>query len=256
MTPTTRRTVFLVAGAGLVAFYLWGLIGLPAFGHYHGPYGYLIDAIAVAQTHATGVVSAVNFDYRGFDTLGEEFILFVAATGVATVLRELRGEREEPVPGQGDDSAPGRQVSPTSEAVRMTALVYAGPVLVLGWFLTTHAQTNPSGGFQGGVIMATAVILVYLSGQFIAFKRLSPVDVTDAVEAVGAGGFAAVGLGVLATGASFLADILPLGSTPGEVNASGTIALISFFVGVEVVAAFVLIANELLEQTVVIRQGA
>ncbi|HLJ09341.1 MAG TPA: MnhB domain-containing protein [Acidimicrobiia bacterium] len=253
MTPATRRAVFLVAGVGLLAFYLWGLTGLPAFGHYHGPYGDLIDAVAVAQTHATGIVSAVNFDYRGFDSLGEEFILFVAATGVATVLRELRGERAEAPLGEGSDA--DRPVSPTSETVRMAALVFTGPVLVLGWFLTTHAQTNPSGGFQGGVVMATAVFLVYLAGQFLVFKRLSPVDVTDAVEAVGAGGFAAVGLGVLATGASFLADVLPLGSPPGEVDASGTIALISFFVGVEVVAAFVLIANELLEQTIVIRQG-
>ena len=35
------------------------------------------------QTNATGVVSAINFEYRGFDTVGEEFILFIAAAGVA-----------------------------------------------------------------------------------------------------------------------------------------------------------------------------
>jgi multicomponent Na+:H+ antiporter subunit B len=245
--------VFVVAAAGMAAFYLWGLSGLPAFGHYAGPYGYLIDAVAIHQTHATGVVSAVNFDYRGFDTLGEEFILFVAATGVATVLRELRNEREDPS-GEHDDAGPGRGASPTSETVRMAALVFVGPVLAVGWFLTTHAQTDPSGGFQGGVVMATALFLVYLGGQFVVFERFSPIDLVDSVEAVGAGGFALVGLGALCSGAAFLADFLPLGSPAGEVDASGTIALISFFVGVEVVAAFVLIANEFLEQTVLIRR--
>jgi len=45
------------------------------------------------------VVSAVNFEYRGFDTLGEEFILFIAATGVATVLRHLRDEHDIRVVG-------------------------------------------------------------------------------------------------------------------------------------------------------------
>jgi multicomponent Na+:H+ antiporter subunit B len=70
MTPAQRRWVFLVGGAGLVAFYLWGLLGLPGFGNYPGPYGFIINRIAVAQTNATGVVSAINFDYRGFDTLG------------------------------------------------------------------------------------------------------------------------------------------------------------------------------------------
>ena len=79
---------------GLVAFYLWGLLGLPGFGNYPGPYGFVLNRIAVSQTNATGVVSAVNFDYRGFDTLGEEFILLTAAAGVSIVLRRLRGERE------------------------------------------------------------------------------------------------------------------------------------------------------------------
>lgn len=252
MSPATRRAVFVVGVAGLMAFYVWGLLGLPAFGHYRGPYGYLIDRIAIHQTHATGVVSAVNFFYRGFDTVGEEFILFVAAIGVATVLRALRDETED-TNAPGDDRATGRAVSPTSDTVRMAALVYTGPVLVMGWFLTTHAQTSPSGGFQGGVVMASAIALVYLGGQFIVFKRLSPVDFTETVEAIGAGGFALVGIGVLASGAAFLADVLPLGSPAGAVDASGTIALISFLVGVEVVAAFVLIVNEFLEQTIVIR---
>ena len=250
MSTRSRRLLFLFAAAGMAVFVLWGLSDMPAFGDYRGPYGYIINSIAVAQTHATGVVSAVNFDYRGFDTLGEEFILFAAATGVATVLRELRGEQEQ----RAVDAASGLDVPPVSDAVRMATLAFTGPVLVMGWFLTTHAQTNPSGGFQGGIVMATAFVLVYLAGQFLAFKRLSPVDLTDIAEAVGAGGFVAVGLGTLATGAAYLTNVLPLGSTPGAVNSSGTIALISFFVGVEVTAAFILIVNEMLEQTVVIRR--
>jgi hypothetical protein len=40
------------------------------------------------------------------------------------------------------------------------------------------------------------------------------------------------------------------------VSSSGTIALISFFVGLEVAAAFILIVGELLEQTLLIRQGS
>src|SRR6266568_1692687 len=172
MTPRQRRWIFLVAGAGLVAFYLWGLSGLPGFGRYPGPYGPAILRVAVAQTNATGVVSAINFDYRGFDTVGEEFILFVAATGVATVLRRLRGERER-----------------------------------------------------------------------------------SAVDEVGAGGFVAIGVSAVAMGLPYLKNLLPLGQVPGAVSSSGTIALISFFVGIEVAAAFILIVGELLEQTLLIRQG-
>jgi multicomponent Na+:H+ antiporter subunit B len=252
MTPVQRRWMFGLAVAGLAAFYLWGLSGLPGFGNYPGPYGFAILHIAVQETNATGIVSAVNFDYRGFDTLGEEFILFTAASGTAVVLRRLRGERERsPV-----DEAADRDVPPTSGAVRMVALLFTGPVMVVGWWLASHAQTNPSGGFQGGVILATAFILVYLAGEFLVFKRFSPVALTDAVEAVGAGGFAAVGVAAVAMGLAYLTDFLPLGQTPGAVSSSGTIALISFFVGLEVGAAFILIVGELLDQTLLIRQGA
>jgi multicomponent Na+:H+ antiporter subunit B len=250
MTPAARRWVFLAGGAGFAAFLLWGLTGLPGFGGYPGPYGDVINRVAVAQTNATGVVSAINFEYRGFDTVGEEFILFTAAIGVATVLRHLRGERER----AARDGAMDRDVPPVSEAVRLVSLLLVGPVFLVGWYLASHAQTTPSGGFQGGVVLATSFILIYLAGEFLVFKRISPVSITDAVGAVGAGGFAAIGVTALAMGLPYLFNFLPLGSAPGAVSSSGTIALISFFVGIEVGAAFVLIVSELLEQTLVFRQ--
>lgn len=256
MTPGQRRWAFLIAMAGLAAFYLWGLAGLPGFGTYLGPYGNVINRIAVAQAKATGVVSAVNFEYRGFDTLGEEFILFVAATGVATVLRRLRDERARDASGEARDEAMDREAPPTSGAVRMVALALTGPTVVIGWYLASHAQTSPSGGFQGGVVLATAFILIYLAGQFLVFERISPAGVTDAVEAVSAGGFAAVGIAAVVAGLAYLTNFLPLGTTPGAVSSSGTIALISFFVGLEVGAAFVLIVGELLDQTLLLRQGS
>jgi multicomponent Na+:H+ antiporter subunit B len=251
VTPGQRRWAFLAAMAALAVFYLWGLKGLPGFGNYPGPYGNIINRLAVPQTNATGVVSAINFEYRGFDTVGEEFILFIAATGVSLVLRHLRGERER----SARDEALGPRAPSTTDAVRMVCLVIVGPTVVMGWYLASHAQTSPSGGFQGGVVLATAFILIYLAGEFLIFERFSPVDITDAVEAVGAGGFAAVGVSAVAMSLPYLKNFLPLGTTPGAVSSSGTIALISFFVGVEVAAAFVLIVGELLEQTLLIRQG-
>jgi multicomponent Na+:H+ antiporter subunit B len=245
VTPRQRLWFFAVGAAGLVACYLWAFSGLPGFGNYPGPYGQAILNVAVQQTHATGVVSAINFEYRGFDTVGEEFILFTAAAGMSVVLRKLRKEHEtEPA-----DEADSRTVPATSSAMRVAALLMVGPTAVIGWWLASHAQTNPSGGFQGGVVLASAFILVYLSGEFLTFRRLSPDTLLDAVEAVGAGGFAAIGLAAIVMNLPYLYNYLPLGQFPGAVSSSGTIALISFFVGIEVAAAFVLIVGELLDQT-------
>jgi multicomponent Na+:H+ antiporter subunit B len=224
MTPGQRRWIFLAGAAGLAAFYLWGLTGLPGFGNYPGPYGDIINRVAVAQTNATGV---------------------------AVVLRHLRNERQQ----DENDPTADWAIPPASDAVRLAALLFAGPVVVMGWFLASHAQTSPSGGFQGGVVLATAFILIYLSGEFLLFRRISPADVTDAVEAVGAGGFAAIGISAVAMGLPYLKNFLPRGTVPGAVSSGGTIPLISFFVGVEVAAAFILIVGELVEQTLLVRHG-
>ena len=41
---------------------------------------------SLEQTGSANVVSAVVWDYRGFDTLGEETVLFTVLVGVLTVL--------------------------------------------------------------------------------------------------------------------------------------------------------------------------
>jgi len=41
------------------------------------------------ETGANNVVSAVVFDYRGFDTLGEATVLFIAVLGVAMIFRRV-----------------------------------------------------------------------------------------------------------------------------------------------------------------------
>ena len=69
--------------------------GLPAFGALPRR---LRDAASTKHRadlrHATDIVTALNFDLRAFDTLGEEFILFASVAGVALLLRHLRDEEE------------------------------------------------------------------------------------------------------------------------------------------------------------------
>src|SRR5690242_21222265 len=84
--------------AALGGILLWGLSRAPAFGEFHGAYGDLLNRIAVPQRHATNVVTAIVFDYRGFDTMGEEFILFASVVGVVLLLRDMR----EPSAGQDE----------------------------------------------------------------------------------------------------------------------------------------------------------
>lgn len=55
----------------------------------------IYNAETVAQTSATNVVAAINFDWRAYDTIGEATILLTAASGVAALMRRYLGRRRE-----------------------------------------------------------------------------------------------------------------------------------------------------------------
>src|SRR3954470_8374455 len=170
------RTALLAAGsAGIAALLLWGLAGLPPFGSYPGPYGDVLNSFAVGERKATDVVSAVNFDYRGFDTLGEEFILFVSVAGAALLLRKIDERKEESrEESEEEDRQGGRAPPPTSDATRAFGVALVGLTVVFGLYMISHGQTTPGGGFQGGVILATAPLSVYLCAEARAFQRIAP----------------------------------------------------------------------------------
>jgi len=46
------------------------------------------------QTGSNNIVTAILFDYRGLDTLGEASVLFAAATGVFIVFRRLKEDEK------------------------------------------------------------------------------------------------------------------------------------------------------------------
>ncbi len=244
MSERVRRVVFLIAGGGFAALLGWGLSGLPAFGAYRGPYGDLINAGGVPERHVTDMATAVNFDYRGFDTLGEEYILFAAVTGLALLLRAGRGEIED----EPREAAAGRQVKPPSDAVSGLGLLLAGITVVFGIAVVIHAQLTPGGGFQGGAILGTACLLVYLTGAYAEFRAVSPKLLMDVAEAAGAGAYALIGVATLAATGAFLANCLPLGQT-GTLLSGGTIPLINLAVGLEVAGGFILMFSEFLKET-------
>jgi multicomponent Na+:H+ antiporter subunit B len=237
-----------VGAAVLGGLLIWGLAGLPDYRDFTPLYGQLIDQLGVEERSTTDVVTAVNFDYRGFDTLGEEFILFAAVLGLALLLRQQREEHHI----LADDDFRGRDAPPTSSAVRLTTLLLAGPTVLLSVYVTTHGHLTPGGGFQGGVIAATALVLVYLGSDYMTMRRVRPVSLVETAKAAGAGAFVLIGIGGLIAGGAFLENFLPL-NEPGELVSAGTIPLLSIAVGFEVAGGFVLLLSEFLEQLLVIR---
>ncbi len=246
-----RRRIFLLGGTGLAALLIWGLAGLPDFGSFSPLYGRLMDRLAVPQRSTTDVVTAVNFDYRGFDTLGEEFVLFAAVLGLALLLREARDEVE----GEIDDDSPQRRPPETSAALRLLTVLLVPFTVLLAAYITAHGHLTPGGGFQGGVIGASALLLVYIGGEYIAMRRVRPLSLVEVAKAAGAGAFVLIGIGGILFANAFLDNFLPL-RQPGELVSAGTIPLLSISVGFEVAGGFVLLLSEFLDQLLILHRSS
>jgi multicomponent Na+:H+ antiporter subunit B len=241
-----RGAVVLAGLAALAVPLAWALAGLAPFGHYPGPYGPAIAQAAPGERHVTSLVAAVVFDYRGLDTLGEEFILLAAAIGCTVLLRSRRAER------QGAEAQAGVARPEPSAAGRALGAALVGPLILLGLYIVTHGQVSPGGGFQGGVILVGGLLVAYAAGQALSLRRVRAEGVLEVAEAVGAGGFAALAVAGLVAGSALLENVLPLG-TAGSLVSGGTIGLGQVVVGLEVTGAIALVLSEFLDQALVQR---
>ena len=97
MSARLRLLVFLAGGLLGMPLALCGLSGLPAFGTGSGALGDLILGVGLPERHAINLVSAIMFDYRGLDTLIEEFVFMAAVLGLLLLLRP-QGSEVEGVP--------------------------------------------------------------------------------------------------------------------------------------------------------------
>jgi len=247
-----RYIIGLVGIGLLVAALAWASTGLPAFGHYNHAYGRVAAREAVPTRSGTNSVVITSFDYRGFDTLGEEFILFVSVTGVVVLLRRMRSVEGDVEGGVSSGEIQEEDVR-ASTGERWLGAAAVAPVAVLAAYVIIHGQLTPGGGFQGGTVLMGAAAFLALGGESALMLRMrrfsSPLEI---VESVGAAGFAAIAFGGLIAGGVFFFNFLPYGKA-GLLTA-GVVPLDNIAVGLEVAGALLIVTSEFFEQR--LRGGA
>lgn len=93
--PLLPLFIILITGAALI----YATLDMPAFGdpgapiHQHVAPHYLLNSYA--DTGSRNVVTAVLASYRGFDTLGEVVVVFMAALGVLALLGRGSSKAED-----------------------------------------------------------------------------------------------------------------------------------------------------------------
>ena len=114
------------------------------------------------------------------------------------------------------------------DAVLPFALVYV-------LYIILHGHLSPGGGFQGGVLMAGVVILVYLGHGFEATVDALSYHALHRGEGVASVVYVALAMMGVAAGAQFCQNILYTHGAIGDLYSSGTIFWMNVTVGVKVI---------------------
>jgi multicomponent Na+:H+ antiporter subunit B len=187
----------------------------------------------VAETGAQNVVAAIIVTYRGLDTLGEVTVLFLTAAIVALVL----GRSTAPT------GATGPGLLPAGELLQTGTKMLVPLILIFGAYVVVNGHLTPGGGFQGGAILASGMLLLLLADPLRRFSHrlISRSESTAGVF------YVLIGLLGLALAGGFLDNrILPLGSF-GSIFSAGAIPLIYILIGFKVGAEFSSILESLEE---------
>lgn len=242
MSRSLRWVVLGVGVVGIGVVLALAFLGMPHFGSSHHPYRDL--AVPAAVQHGTAnVVSSINFDQRAIDTLGEETILFGSVLAVAALLRPAEDEEQR--------QDPGSRVP--LQATRLFGYVLMPLTLVVGIDIVVHGHVTPGGGFQGGVVLATGLHLLYVAGRYRSMEKLRPMPLVEVSEAAGTAAFAALGFAGIGVTGSFLADVLPPGSF-GQLLSAGTVPLFNVAVGLAVASGCVVMLAKFFEQVFLVEK--
>ncbi len=211
--------ILLLAGLGFYIATTYTGIG---FGEPHFKHGvkdtYLKQT--VKSLHVANTVTAIVVNFRGFDTLGEVTVLFLAVTALGSILYKKRHE-----------------VGVRSVLFSSSSIVTAGSkllfpaIILLGAYVFIHGHLTPGGGFQGGVIIATGFLLMLLAYRNYSVSHV----ILSIVESIAGITFAGIGLLGLIYGGTFLQNFLPVGVL-NNVFSGGIIPIIYIAVGFKVAA--------------------
>jgi len=182
------------------------------------------------ETGAANIVTSVVVTYRGFDTLGEVTVLFIAAIGLGAVLFTKPKEKQARLQ--------------EASLILQTGCHFLFPlIMIFGAYVFTHGLLNPGGGFQGGVIIASGFLMVYLGCADMKVRKTW----LNATESLAGSAFVIAGLIGLALGGDFLMNFLPKG-TFNTFFSAGLIPIIYAAIGFKVGAELAGVIANLLER--------
>lgn len=176
----------------------------------------------LADTGALNLVAGIYLNYRLYDTIFEVLVFTLAVLGVKLYLSRLKPERPLEL-----------EAIPESHLLYTSAALLFPAIALLGVYLTWSGHLGPGGGFGGGVMLGTSLLLLAIArGAEVVSERFHE----QGLAAVGEGAvMVLLGLGLLSPmlGRALFSDPLPPGR-PGALLSGGWIPLLNLLIGLKV----------------------
>ena len=211
---------------------------LPAFGSAENPaVNEVVERYvskSIEETGTTNAVAGMISAYRGFDTLGEAHVLFVAACSVIVLLRVDPSERKRGRLLNPDRVGGDIDYEPNSDLIlRKAAKILVPLAFIFGLYVILNGTSSPGGGFSGGAIMGAGLILNSVAFGFERTGRFFGDEVYHLVKTACLTAYALLMAYFIYMGANGWDDHVWLG-IPGGIVSGGLILPINIAVGFEV----------------------
>jgi len=168
------------------------------------------------ESGSANTIAAIVTDYRSFDTLGEVTVLTVSALGVALLLGGSKQRRIE------------LNFKPNF-MLRVGSRALFGIILMTGIYISIHGHLTPGGGFPGGSMIASSVLLLYLADD----EFRANIKGIKAIQSLAGSAYVIAGLLGLFIGTYFLENLLD-NLVLGDLLSAGMIPIIYVIIGLKV----------------------
>lgn len=223
--------------AAICTVLLWTITYLPQIGNAGNPDNNEVSARYIEQglkeTGAVNIVTGMILDYRAFDTFGESCVLFIASCCVLVLLRsDRKAPGRKTVNREAEEN--DRIFEPKNDIILQKCACILVPVIfIFGIYIVLNGHLSPGGGFSGGAVLGSGLILYLNAFGFARTERLFTEKVYRRVTLCALTFYCLAKSYSFFTGANHLESGIPLG-TPGNILSSGLILPLNICVGLVV----------------------
>ncbi len=180
------------------------------------------------HTGATNIITGIILNFRGFDTLGESHVLFIAVCSVIILLK--MSPREEDPRLHGSDMEDHQD----EDLILSSLTRFLFPLICMfGVYIILNGNISPGGGFSGGAVIGAGLILYLSAYGYKRIRRFFTLKTFKVVSCLALISYTSSKTFHFITGANEIHVPIPLG-TPGTIFSGGLLLPLNIFVGLVV----------------------